>query len=244
MPVPPEPPHHASAAFSLLELTLAISVIAAVTLLALGGMRSLSAKSATMQCLSNLKTLHTGAMAYAGDHQGEMPVDRENLSTGSSWYMALAKGYVPHPGWRKTRSPYICPAPGFDIRSSGNAGWTNYAINSNLYDGGTNLGASPSPSAPLLTAAFLAGRRAPRLASIPGNKVFLLDSRNATNGTWYGTAGARWERGWGNHYPVHGNSLNVIFVAGHAETITVMPRTISDDGSLNELKADWFWPVR
>jgi len=228
--------------YTVLELLCAIVLILVVIALAAVGLRSLTGRTLGVQCLTNLKNLHAATMAYAADHDGEVPVDRNNKSTGTSWYMALKEGYLPHPGYRKRLPPYFCPANRPDANSGGNDGWTNYAINGNLYDGGTNMGKIPSEGE---AEAHLAARKGPRLLRVSGGKALFLDSRDQKGAPWYTIGGPRYGKNynWPNSYPVHEDRINVIFVGGHARSVRVFPRIFSPEGDLAELRGDWFWPL-
>lgn len=198
----------------------------------------LKEKSQSVQCIANLRALHTATHAYAGENQGELPVDRSNRSTGQSWYIPLTK-YLAHPGFKKYKPPYFCPSISV-AKGGGNTGWTNYAINSNLYEGGANLG--PAPPGPG-QADFMAARQAPRIFRY-NKKALYLESSDGDEGAWFRVSGARYNTQWRVTHAVHGDRLNVIFLDGHAESPRVFPRTINADGDLNELQAKWFWPVQ
>lgn len=225
-------------AFSLVELIAAIAILATVAVMAFSGLRFVSIRSSGVRCLANLKSLHIATFAYAADHQGQVPVDATNKNTGSSWYMAIKEGYLAHPGYGKRVPPYFCMANQRGASVGGNDGWTNYAINGSIYQGGSNLGAVPTGSDETSAAAFLAGRRGPRFQSISADRILYLDSRNATGGTWYTVSGKSIT--WPDTFPVHGDSVNLIFVGGHARTVRVFPRNVDSEGNLVDLKASWF----
>ncbi len=225
-------------AFSLTELIAAIAIVAIVAVMAFSGLRFVSERSSSIRCLANLKSLHTATFAYAADHQGQVPVDATNKSTGNSWYMAIKEGYLRHPGYGKRVPPYFCLANRRGDSVGGNDGWTNYAINGSIYQGGSNLGGVPAGSDDTATAAFLRGRRGPRFQSISADRILYLDSRNSTGGTWYTVSGK--SIAWPDTYPVHGDSVNLIFVGGHARAVRVFPRNVDSEGNLVDLKASWF----
>lgn len=185
-----------------------------------------------------------GVTGYAADHSGELPVDRSNYSTGTSWYGGITN-YVPHGGYGKKRSPYFCPANPVKITASGSTGWSNYAINANIYTRDTRPN-QEDPKDPN----FFNNRTAMRLSQVLGNKALLLDACSDVNAptaptTWYVMNGARYSNPWGSTYAVHNGRINVLFMDGHIESPKVEPRPspLSVGGDLVELKAKWFWPL-
>ena len=229
--------HHRG--FTLVELIAVLVIGTILLLIGLAGMREFSARSSGIRCLANLRNLHTAALAYAADHQGEIPIDHDNQSTGYTWYMALVK-YLPHPGYGVFKAPYFCLANRNQAALVGNGGWTNYAANSRLFGDGSNMLSVGSRTGEEATA-YLAGRRGPRFSTLAMDKAFLMDARGKTGGFWYLVNGAK---EWTDSYPVHGDRINVIFIGGHARTVAVYPRNVLQNGDLNELRAEWFWPVR
>jgi len=227
--------------FTLVELLVVVATVLMLVALLIPVTEGVRSRSQSTACLANLRQLHGGALAYAADHQGEVPVDRTNGATGRSWYSAI-KEYVPHGGYGKKKPPYFCPANPARVIASGNIGWTTYAINANLYapSVSANLGTAPTDES---RGSFLQGRRAVRLTLVKSSAVLLLDSVNGAEspGTWYINGGTDLQ--WTNTYAVHGTRVNVIFVDGHAEAPQVSPRTVNGAGDLNELRKAWFTPI-
>lgn len=225
--------------FTLLELLSTIAIVGILATLTFQGAKGAIGKSRNLRCIANLRTLHFGTLAYAADHDGELPTDHNNNNTGTSWYMALVNwpdtknAYVPHGGYGENRPPYFCPE-----NKASSFGWTNYGINLNLYEGASNMGAVPGGEDP---AAFKAGRHGNRISQIQRNVVLYLDSLTASGGTGYTIDG---DRSWFYSHPVHGDRVNGIFLDGHVESPKVFPRSINADGDLNEMKASWFRPIR
>ncbi len=220
-------------AFTSVELLVSVAVVFALAVGLFAGFRMVSTGMLRTRCLANLRQLHVGVMAYAAEHSGEVPVDRVSVENGTNWYMALLP-YVHHPGYGSKKGVYICPA----IKTK--VGWTNYALNNRLYVGGTNLGKAPEGEG---RPGFLAARSAMRFSSVSGQKVLILDAMGATGGTWYLVGGGLYDPTWGATYAVHGKGVNAIFVDGSARSICVEPRNINARKDLNEMRADWFWPL-
>lgn len=227
--------------FTLLELLVVLAIVIILAILSAGGIKNALEKARMTQCIANLKTLWQGTMAYANEHDGALPVDTKNNATGMSWYMELHQGstkYVPHPGYGSRKAPYFCKA-NKPVSGTGNVGWTNYAMNSNLQVYGSNLGKVPEGED---ADAFKGSRHGSRLIALP-NKALYLDSSDGKGGSWYTVAGARYNKNWTDTHAVHGDRINVVFLDGHIESPKVFPRTLNADGDLNELKASWFWPI-
>ncbi|HWL53362.1 MAG TPA: type II secretion system protein [Chthoniobacteraceae bacterium] len=85
-------------AFSLLELLLAITVVAVIALFGFSGFRHLRERTADAQCVTNLRQLGAATLAYVADHRGELPYyyyqnDLGGAGSGTltgTWYYNLA----------------------------------------------------------------------------------------------------------------------------------------------------------
>jgi len=236
----PDPMNPASSrsGFTLLELLAVVAIVAVVAALLMPVVNGAIQRARTAQCVSNLRKLYAGAMAYAQDHNMEIPVDRVSPGTASSWYVPLSD-YVPHGGYGKKLAPYFCPANPMKVAASGSRGWTSYSINSNLYI--ANAAAAKDPD-------YANTRRGMRFQQIYGIKAFLLDSCNGSEtdpATNYQTAGDRDNPPWNFAHAVHGQCLNVLFTDGHVASPRVEPRSqaVSKGKDLIDLKAEWFFPV-
>ncbi|HWL54013.1 MAG TPA: prepilin-type N-terminal cleavage/methylation domain-containing protein [Chthoniobacteraceae bacterium] len=218
-------------AFSLLEILLAVAVVAVLMLLALPLTRQALDRSRSVQCVANLRTLHVAIGSYAADHQMRFPanpnVDPEkNLGTRKSWYLPLRE-YLPAPQADK-KSAYFCPANEAD-HLSGSPSWTNYGMNAYLFEDIVDKYAPPL-----------------RFSDVDGSKVLLVDSYQKVEsgfGTWYIVSGpgANWKWIEGIH---HGR-VNTLFTDGRVESLLVSPRVIDPKTrDLGEFKAGWFTPVR
>lgn len=94
-----------SHAFSLIELLIAIAVIAALLLITIPALRSAREKSTGYRCVSNLKQIGAATMQYAADNRNELPyyyylTDSGGTGSGAytgTWYYNLAPYLaVPH----------------------------------------------------------------------------------------------------------------------------------------------------
>lgn len=232
-----KPPIHHQA-FTATELLLAIVGIGILTALLFPATKSVLDRSRSIQCVQNLRSLAVAVAEYAADHQQSIPLSRTNTQSGSIWYFELYP-YLPSAGFGVKKPPYHCPANPYQTTNSGAAGHTNYSINANLYIVNGRAGGDDPD--------YLLNRRTYRLNQITKPKALFSDSVNASGtGTWYVDHGARHSNPWVNTYPVHGDRVNIVFTDGHIQSPRVFPR-IPDPrvtrGDLNELKAEWYWPI-
>lgn len=72
-PHPPFPPRR-HPAFSLVELLVAICIVAVLALLLLPAAGSLQSRTAKARCASNLRQIVTATTQYAGENDGQYPV--------------------------------------------------------------------------------------------------------------------------------------------------------------------------
>lgn len=229
------------AAFTLIETLAVIAIIAFLTVLLVPTGKSMLERARSSQCMANLKNLTSATFAYAQDHGGEPPIDRDNNATGTTWYRALAE-YLPSQGKGingNGKPPYHCSANRV-TRDVGNAWETNYGISSLIYTDGVNLG---SPDSGASAGDWKSGRRgSPMFKYMQSRKALFVDSSDGKGGTWYIVSGEspNANAGWLDVFAVHGDRVNVAFLDGHIESPKVFPRTINNKGDLNELKNEWF----
>lgn len=214
--------------FSLMELIIVLLIVAILMALTIPVSNRIKEKYQATQCISNIRTLYSGIMAYGAEHQGKFPENTlPGSSTTKSWYIPL-RDYIPGESGRKV-APYFCPANPADP-TLGSGRHTNYAINAWLYE---------EQEVPNL---FPPSLRFPQLAK---TKALLMDSYEkdaAPLETWYTQSGRR--GGWTFAEAVHGNRVNIIFTDGHVESPLVEPRLIDAKGNLQKLQTQWFWPVK
>lgn len=82
-------------AFTLLELLLAMGIVCVLAALGSAGYSSMQSQARTVQCVNKMRTLGSGVLLYAQDHDGEFP---------RSSHSAYGRG---QPGWGRSISPYL-----------------------------------------------------------------------------------------------------------------------------------------
>lgn len=104
-------------AFTLLELLVVITIISILVGVSLPIFSRVQDRARTTQCISNLRQIAIGVLAYGADHEGKLvPVDSPT-PTKYTWMTYLSNGgYVPSPTSpslgvaTKEKSVFRCPA--------------------------------------------------------------------------------------------------------------------------------------
>lgn len=183
-------------AFTLVELLVAIAIVAVLAALLLSVVSHTKARAQAIECRSNLRQWGIATQLYAAGNGDYLPQDGafDGSSTNAGWYIDLPRtlslpAYHQMP-WRTNnrvdpgRSIWICPA---NRRRSNGHELFHYCLNKNINGSGT-------------------GNRI-RLVSIPQSSaaVWLFD-----NG---GTAGVAQ---WNNvHSNLHNHGAQFVFLDGH-----------------------------
>ncbi len=129
------------AGFTLLELLVAIAIVAVLAGLVVTAVRSLRAKSAQVECTSNLRQWGTALGLYMAEHDGLIPrrgQGRQKVQTidrPDDWFNSLppyfnlppyselaAQGRKPKPG---EHSVFVCP----EAKDNGAPNFLAYAMN-------------------------------------------------------------------------------------------------------------------
>ncbi len=141
--------------FSLLELLLALGIVAILMVVTSLGVSTLSQRAKSVQCMTNLKALGMGIQQYTIDYQGRLPVRMKpvNTTVKQQWHREMWPSFR-HPSetrdWGVVRTeasgnqyrqwPFHCPA---DVDPASLTPGLSYAMNVRLTDGRvTQLGAT------------------------------------------------------------------------------------------------------
>jgi prepilin-type N-terminal cleavage/methylation domain-containing protein/prepilin-type processing-associated H-X9-DG protein len=137
----------AARAFSLIELLVAIAVIAILAALLLSALACAKGKAQAIECRNNLKQWGVATHAFAADHDDYLPKDGSfsGSSTDEGWYIDLPRAlnlpsYHEMP-WRTNADIdpghciWICPSN--PRRSNGNELF-HYCLNKNVNGNGTD----------------------------------------------------------------------------------------------------------
>lgn len=104
---------HSSSAFTLIEILAAVVIMTVLAVLLLGQFKNYRERAQGAQCAGNLKALGVATAQYIADHNGKLPIAREDGSKSGSesgwdtdsvgaWYWNLAP-YVDVPRWDTVR---------------------------------------------------------------------------------------------------------------------------------------------
>ncbi len=127
---------HIQHGFSLVELTVAVGIIAILAIVATPAAMKGMESTRRSACASNLRLLHGGIMTYAADNGGALPPAYEN-STQRAWdYFLGAGGYVTvtKVNGKNLSKAYGCPS---QRKAVNNPGATTYGMNGTLSGGST-----------------------------------------------------------------------------------------------------------
>ncbi len=201
-------------AFSLIEILVSISIIAILASLALVSFRRTLDTADRVKCLSNLRTIGTAVLAYAGDnnnmHPGPLWVGQvayyANFSYGSLAYYLWPYLELPEPGPSLRRADIlVCPAWRKRVNTDGGAVYLmqQKALST---DGKTIQPCGYPKVTPVSSLLSIANRSATPI-------MFDLDQVNGGGG-YVGNAGVP-------ALPAHGNVRNAVFFDGHAESVPI-----------------------
>lgn len=100
---------HRVAAFSLLEMLIAIGILAVLAALILPAIQRSMQRADQARCLANLRQIYAGVIAYVSDNAGCLPPNRV---PGKAWFQGVFPDYLP------IAKVFACPADkaGFTAR--------------------------------------------------------------------------------------------------------------------------------
>lgn len=214
------------AGFSLIELLVVLALTAVLVMLLVHAVSSVRDSSHQAACVSNLRSLAAGAMAYSAENDGQLP-DRALWQYGPGNAYSLAP-YLDLPVDESGQPLEVdtvltCPA----IQHSGgrvrNQGWhRTYSINQ--YATGSDFSGSGVGTWPNHVQARGVPENYHRVAQ-PSRMAFFMDGTGQPTASGYRYSAfqapdrMKAERsGWHTWY-VHGDRINVVFMDGHVEAI-------------------------
>lgn len=224
------------AAWTLVELLVAIGIIGILASLALPAWSGIRANADQAQCASRLRNLSLAGLSWINDHGGAMP-------DAMYWRFPSENhdgSILPYLGYRDTMlnqkgaTVVSCPA---SFRAVGpNADW-NRSYSINIYACGTENGQRYSP--------FDRGVARVQQVASPARMAFFMDGNFLTGGAPERKVGpASVENVWDKQqktgfYDQHtGMRANVVFLDGHLEPIS---RTNLPKGNPTEQRLNQFW---
>lgn len=120
-------------AFSLVEVLVTISIIAALTAVALFVMPRVRAQSDNVACVNHLRQLYLAHMAYASDHGGGIPIAYKAANPPDEPvayyvnYVSVESEFRKYVGERASKV-YICPADQSQRRYTSGHSYSSNAV--------------------------------------------------------------------------------------------------------------------
>lgn len=208
-------------AFTLVELLVAIAIIATLVAIALPTFQGATQKSRAIRCMANVKQVASALLQWVNDHNGMLPpsnepsgrelflVDSPSWSgTGPTWNEYLLKFYL-----EQNYAIMLCPARPSTF-GSGRGAYPDYAYNERL----ARLDSAPTDD----KGAIVQYRKVISIPS-PSTKVLLADATR-----WQGVTpigGAYNLNDASKIHPRHpGDTAVIAYLDGHVEIKAVTPR--------------------
>ncbi len=250
---------HRRAAFSALELIIAIALVAVLAVILYSGQQMLSAKAKGSKCVSNLRQLGAATLLYVNEHRGFYPVGLEtDLNTqqqlwygpnAGTWFWNLAP-YLHVERWTSRsdqlgpdvgtlRGPVVFTCPAHSTQES----WPI------VYPTPRPVSYAPSTvSVPAQPNRFGDGFAIQQLHRDHiknfSSKIWLADSatpdiQNVSHYRWQRET--PWHDAWPRQaFERHGGSGNALFFDGHVETIPCATMAAKTQDELYQLFSPWY----
>ncbi|QYY37510.1 prepilin-type N-terminal cleavage/methylation domain-containing protein [Ruficoccus sp. ZRK36] len=194
--------HRRAAAFSLVELLVVLAVIAVLTLFLIPAVTTVRARAQSTQCLSNLHHIHAGVLMYAAGHEGWLPPNNTNSNSGAWWQHV-------YPSLIADAGVFECPLD--------ETGWINEANAALENNGKLSYGAMGNDD-PYAKQGVMDKNLG--MFINPSQCVMILDAPRSGRQlakNWY----YNWPKYITDIKPVHGDKVNMVFVDGHVDALSV-----------------------
>ena len=97
--------------FTLIELTVAIAIIAILATLLIPAVRLVIESAKSIKCISNLRQIGLGITAYADDQDGRLIRSKRRFATGDPSYISTAQGGSGNTHWFEIISSWLDADP-------------------------------------------------------------------------------------------------------------------------------------
>jgi prepilin-type processing-associated H-X9-DG protein/prepilin-type N-terminal cleavage/methylation domain-containing protein len=209
--------------FTLLELLATMAVIGLLAAMLIPGLHTVADKSRSSKCMSNLRQIGVGLLAYASDHDNRLPVYWDEQGGGDLWYKSMAD-YLGSDG-----KIWVCPAAAHRMPRSP-FGDTSYGL-SEAVSGAKRVTIS-SPASE-----FLAGE-GNQLEGWRSAGAALLFGGALNNGPTPDSDDTDHATGWAGWIRYrHDGSANMLYMDGHVAPLS--KAAVREEGARGTWQAHW-----
>ncbi|MBC2603385.1 prepilin-type N-terminal cleavage/methylation domain-containing protein [Puniceicoccus vermicola] len=188
--------------FTLIELLAVIAILGVLTSILIPAIGSIRSGAKSSQCRSNLRQIHGGVILYATENEGWLPPNEDDRGHGA-WWKQIYPAYIDGPG------VFLCPADETEGISDENADLA--------WNGKLSYGAMGNDD-PYAKQGVMDKKLS--MFSEPSISVMLVDAhregRQLAKSWFY-----NWPRYSPDIVPAHGDKVNLAFVDGHVEDLSV-----------------------
>lgn len=236
----------------MVELLVTTAIMGVLAALLVSGIKGATNKGKEAKCISNLRQVGIGMMAYVAENDGNLPWS--TIDSGSAFGQSLGLTGSSKYMWSKQLGPYL-PQRGQNFSSQQNEvfvcpaavykGYGPKTISSTYNSSSTLYYYPPTASAAhmgVATADFDVPRR--KLGAVENPSKTILVAEGKQNGTEAAcTSSPRWDQAQGDLQANslsaatyldyrHGEKMNVLYVDGHVGTLAFKDRA-------QVLRANW-----
>ncbi len=207
--------HLSRRAFTVVELLVAIGIIAVLGMLLLAGLQKITVKTQLVQCSTSLRALYSTLNAYAMDQNGRLPPAMAAGNGETYWRKSLLVYWnLPKSVESMSKTPLLCPAVKSSLRNDHVAeNFIPYALN--YYLSAVRITAIRKPAH-----TFLATDAPVKPGSLPNECASLTTITN-----------------YGRNF--HGGGQNILYADGHIEYFHDIRRIAREPFSLGASEDIW-----